>query len=184
MLAGEAAEQLGLDRVLLVTTGEAPHKRIEPEPGARVRLELARRAAAGDELLEPSALEVERDGPSYSFRTLEELSERQPEDELFLLMGADAAVGLGSWKRPERVLELARIAVAARPGASADDAQAAVAEVAAGAEVDRVAMPQLDVSSTGIRERVAAGRPIRYLVPDAVGELIAERGLYRQAVRA
>ncbi len=116
MLAQEAAHQLGLDEVLLMPTGSPPHKRIDPEPGAEVRLELARRAAAGDELLEASDLEVAGDGPSYTFHTLESLSASRPDDEIHFLMGADVAAELESWKRPERVLELARLAIAAGPG--------------------------------------------------------------------
>lgn len=184
MLAQEAASQLELDGVLLVPTGEAPHKRIEPEPGAEVRLEMAQLAAAADQLLEVSDLEVRREGPSYSYRTLEQLGELRPGDELFLLMGADVAAHLESWEQPERVLELARLAVAARPGTAIDEAEAALERLAAPEPAEIVRMPEIGVSSTRIRRRIATGRPIRYLVPDSVRELIAQRGLYREAVAA
>jgi nicotinate-nucleotide adenylyltransferase len=184
VLAQEAASQLGLDRVLLMPTGEAPHKRIEPEPGAEVRLELARLAAADDELVEASDLEVRRDGPSYTVRTLEELSDERPEDELFFLMGADVAAGLEQWREPDRVLELARLGIAGRPGTLLDEVEAALERLGAGDRAEVVRMPGIGVSSTRIRRRVAQGRPIRYLVPDRVAAAIAERGLYREAVRA
>lgn len=184
MLAHEAAFQLGLDEVLLIPTGEAPHKRIEPEPGPQVRLELARRAAAGDELLHASEIEVEADGPSYSFRTLEALSERRPGDQIHFLMGADVAAHLESWMRPERVLELATLGIAGRPGTTLDEAEAALERLGAADRAEVVRMPELAVSSTRIRRRIAAGRPVRYLVPDPVLELIAERGLYRERVAA
>lgn len=184
MLAQEAAAQLGLDRVLLVPTGEAPHRRIDPEPGPEVRLEMARLAAAGDELLEASDLEVRGDGPSFSFRTLEILSEQRPDADLHLLMGADVAAHLESWRRPERVLELARVGIAARPGSELDEAEAALDRLGAADRAELVGMPAIGVSSTQIRRRIARDRPIRYLVPDAVAELIAERGLYREAVVA
>jgi nicotinate-nucleotide adenylyltransferase len=184
VLASEAAAQLGLERVILVPAGEAPHKRIEPEPGPEVRLELVRLAAADDELLEVSDFEVRRPGPSYSHLTLEALREQRPDHELVFVMGADIAAGLESWKRPERVLELARIAVAARPGTSLDDAEAALERLGARSRCDVIRMPEIGVSSTMVRERIAEGRPVRYLVPDAVAAAIAERGLYRQAVRA
>ena len=116
VLADEAASRLGLQRVLLVPAGEPPHRRIEPEPGRATRLEMARLAAAGNDLLEASEVEVGRQGPSYTFETLELLRRDRPSDELWLLMGADVAAALDSWRRPERVLELARVGVAGRPG--------------------------------------------------------------------
>ena len=178
MLAHEAAAQLGLARVLLVPAGEAPHRRIEPEPGREVRLELARVAAADDELLEASDVEVRGDGPSYTFRTLETLRDDLPGNDLTFLMGADVAAALETWREPKRVLELARIGVAARPGTQLDEAEAAIERLGGAERMDVIRMPELAVSSTRIRRRIASGRPIRYLVPDAVAELIAERGLY------
>lgn len=190
LLAREAREQLGLDEVVLVPTGVAPHKRIDPEPGPEVRLELARAAAAdaepaegGGRWLAVSALEVEREGPSFAYRTLELLADEKPGSELTFVMGADAAAGLESWRRPERVLELARIAVAERPGASdAPDAPHAPDAVLERLGDDRgaltIEMPQIGISSSLVRERVAAGLSARWLVPDPVAGLIAQRGLY------
>ncbi len=165
-------------------TGEAPHKRIEPEPGAEVRLELARAAAADDELLEVSDLEVCRSGPSYTYLTLAELSGRHPDDEFVFLMGADIAAELERWEQPRRVLELARVGVAARPGARIEQVEAALERLGAAGRMEVIRMPEVDVSSTVVRERVAAGEPVGALVPAAVADLIAERGLYREAVRA
>lgn len=164
--------------------GRAPHKRIEPEPGAGVRLEMARLAAAGNELLAVSDFEVEASGTSYSVRTLEALSERRPDAELHFLMGADVAAQLESWHRPERVLELARIGIAARPGSATDAAEAALERLGAPECAELVRMPQIDVSSSELRRRIRERRPVRYLVPDAVAELIAERGLYLEPVTA
>jgi nicotinate-nucleotide adenylyltransferase len=180
VLAHEAAHQLGLERVLLVPAGESPNKRIEPEPGREVRFELTHAAALGDDMLEVSDVEVRRDGPSYTFRTLELLRELRPDDELTFLMGADVAAGLESWREPRRVLELARLGIAGRPGTVLDEAEAAIERLGATDRVDVIRMPELSVSSTRIRRRIAQGRPIRYLVPDAVRSLITERGLYRE----
>jgi nicotinate-nucleotide adenylyltransferase len=184
VLAQEAASQLGLERVLLVPTGEAPHKRIEPEPGPEVRLEMTRMAAANDPTLEVIDWEVTLDGPSYTYLTLERLLEFHPDDEKWLLMGADMAASLESWMRPERVVELARIGIAARPGTAIAQAEAALERLGARERAEIVRMPELDVSSTGIRERVATGRPTRYLMPDGVRDAIERRGLYREAVAA
>jgi nicotinate-nucleotide adenylyltransferase len=166
-----------------VPSGQAPHKRIDPEPGPEVRLEMTRLAAAGDELLEVSDLEVRLDGPSYTFRTLELLSEERRE-ELTFLMGADVAAHLEAWRDPERVVELARLGIVGRPGTVLNEAEAALERLGAAARADFIQMPEIGVSSTRIRRRIAQGRPIRYLVPDAVAELIAQRGLYREAVPA
>jgi len=168
--------------VLLIPAGEPPHKRIDPEPGPDVRLEMTRLAAEGNERLAVSDVEVRREGPSYTFRTLEILSEERPDDQFFFLMGADAAKGLESWREPRRVLELARIAMAGRPGIALEEAEAALERLGHPGEYELIHMPELGVSSTAIRRRVAEGRPIRYLVTEPVRRLIAERGLYKEAV--
>ena len=93
LLAQEAVATLGLDEVLLVPTGQAPHKSIDPEPGSMVRLELTRVAAEGAPGLEVSSIEVDREGPSFSYRTLELLADEDPGIELTLVMGADVAAG-------------------------------------------------------------------------------------------
>ena len=99
-------------------------------------------------------------------------------------MGADVAAHLEQWHRPERVLELAKVGIAARPGTVLEEAEAALDRLSAAGRAELVKMPEIGVSSTRIRRRVAAGRPIRYLVPDPVVEMIADRGLYRAAVNA
>jgi nicotinate-nucleotide adenylyltransferase len=180
VLAQEAAFQLGLERVLLVPVGESPYKRIQPEPGADVRLEMTGLAARSDNLLEASDVETSRPGPSFTFRTLELLNATRPTDEFVFLLGADVAAGLEGWKRPERVLELARLGIASRSGTAAEEAEAAIERLGGADRAEIVRMPEIGVSSTGIRRRVAAGRPIRHLVPDGVVELIAQRGLYRE----
>jgi nicotinate-nucleotide adenylyltransferase len=180
VLAQEAAFQLGLDEVVLIPVGESPYKRIDPEPGREVRLAMARLAAEADPTVEASDLEVAREGPSFSFRTLELMSDARPGDEFVFLMGADVAAGLESWKGPERVLELARLGIAARPGTALEEAEAAVERLGGGDRADVVRMPEIGVSSTGIRGRVGAGAPIRHLVPDGVAGFIAEQGLYRE----
>ena len=165
-----------------MTTGQAPHKRIDPEPGAEVRLELTRLAAEGSALsdgVEASALEVERDEPSYTYRTLELLAESETGADLYFLLGADMAATLPEWKSPERVVELARLGVVPRSGVGIEAVHSALAELGAGDRAEMIEMPLCGVSSTMIRERAAAEQPLRHLVPDGVGELIEERGLYR-----
>jgi nicotinate-nucleotide adenylyltransferase len=163
----------------MVTTGEAPHKEIADDPGAEVRLEMTRLAAQGEDGVEVSAFEVENEGPSYTHVTLEALRDEEPDRELVLLLGADAAAGLAGWMRPERVLELARVGVVPRPGVGLEAVRSALGRFGAADRAEIIPMPVCGVSSTSIRERAAAGRPLRHLVPDPVIGLMEERGLYR-----
>ena len=180
VLAQEAAAQLGLARVVLVPTGRAPHKRIPDDPGADIRLELAR-AAADDGSVDVEDFEVvearRAEEPSYTYRTLEALKE-QGNDDLVWIMGADAAAGLGQWRKPERILELARLAIARRAGVDPAAVEDALDPLAGAARAEFLDMPEIGVSSTLVRERIAKRRPVRYLVPDAVAELIERKGLY------
>jgi nicotinate-nucleotide adenylyltransferase len=165
--------------VLLITTARAPHKEIEEDPGPEVRLEMTERAAAGEDGVEASAIEIEREGPSYSYLTLETLADRDGDREIFFLLGADVAAGLASWKRPERVVELARLGVVPRPGVGLGAVRSALERLGAADRAEIIDMPLCGVSSTMIRQRAAAAKPLRHLVPDPVAELISERGLYR-----
>lgn len=178
-LAQEALWQLGLDEVVLVPTGEAPHKRIADDPGRDMRFTMTRLAAADDARFSVSALEVEREGPSYTYETLQALAEERAETELVFVMGADAAVGLESWRHPERVVELARLAVARRAGVSDAEVAAVMRSLGAEGRATMLEMPQFGVSSSAVRERAAQGRPLRYLVPEPVARLIEEKGVYR-----
>jgi len=177
--AQEAWLAVGLDRVLLIPTAQPPHKAMPEDPGAEHRLALCRAAVAGDERLEVSALEVERGGVSYTVDTLEELNSRAPDSELFLILGADVAAGLPDWRDPERLLSLATPVLAGRSGTPAATVREALDRVPGGERARFVQMPTVEISSTMIRERVAAGRPIRYLVPEGVDRYIAEHRLYR-----
>jgi nicotinate-nucleotide adenylyltransferase len=178
-LAQEAAWQLGLAEVILVPTGQAPHKRIADDPGKESRMEMTRLAAADDDRFSVSALEVEREGPSYTYETLEALAGERGDKELVFVMGADAAVGLESWRQPERVVELASLAVARRAGISDADVAEAMRSLGCEGRATMLEMPQFGVSSSAVRQRAKQGRPLRYLVPDAVADFIAEGGIYR-----
>jgi nicotinate-nucleotide adenylyltransferase len=177
-LAQEALWQLQLDEVVLMPTGEAPHKRIVDDPGRELRLAMTRLAAAEDSRLSVSTLEVEREGPSYTYETLELLARDRGDTELVFVMGADAAVGLESWRRPERVVELARLAVARRAGISDAEVAAVMRSLGAADRATMLEMPQFGVSSSAVRERAAAGRPLRYLVPEPVARFIEEKDIY------
>ena len=177
--ASEARDQLGLDVVRLVPAAVPPHKEVRSDPGAAVRLELCRLAVAGDAGLEVSPIELGRPGPSFTVDTLRALHADAPEDELTFIVGGDQAHGLPAWREPEAVLELARLAVVEREEVGRRDVLARLDGLRGVPErVDFFDMPRLDVSSTLLRRRVAAGRSVRHLVPDAVAERIATLGLY------
>jgi nicotinate-nucleotide adenylyltransferase len=116
---------------------------------------------------------------SYSYRTLELLTEDEPERELYFLLGADMAAGLESWREPERVVELARLGVVPRPGVEIGAVRSALERLGAADRAEIIEMPPCGASSTTVRQRTREGRPLRHLVPDAVIGLIEERGLYR-----
>jgi nicotinate-nucleotide adenylyltransferase len=177
-LAQEALWQLDLSEVVLMPTGDAPHKRIADDPGREQRLAMTRLAAADDSRFSVSTLEVDRDGPSYTYETLELLADRRADTELVFVMGADAAVGLESWRAPERVVELARIAVARRSGVYDAEVAAVMRSLGADGRATMLEMPQFGVSSSAVRERAAGGRPLRYLVPESVARFIEEKGIY------
>jgi nicotinate-nucleotide adenylyltransferase len=178
-LAQEALWQLGLGEVIFVPTGQAPHKRIADDPGPELRMAMTRLAAADDSRFAVSSLEVEREGPSYTYETLEALAEERGETELVFVMGADAAVGLESWKEPERVVALASLAVARRAGVADSDVHAVMRSLGCEGRATMLEMPHFGVSSSAVRERAKQGRPLRYLVPEPVARFIEEKGLYR-----
>lgn len=178
-LAQEALWQLGLEEVVLVPTGDAPHKRIVDDPGREARMEMTRLAAADDSRFSVSSLEVDREGPSYTYETLAALAEERADRELVFVMGADAAVGLESWREPGRVVELASLAVARRAGVSDPEVTATLRSLGCEDRATMLEMPQFGVSSSAVRERAKQGRPLRYLVPDRVAEFIEARGIYR-----
>lgn len=177
-LAQEALWQLGLSKVVFVPTGEAPHKRIIDDPGREVRLAMTRLAASEDQRFRASTLEVGRDGPSYTYETLEQLARQLEDTELVFVMGADAAVGLESWRRPQRVVELARLAIARRAGVADADVEAVVRSLDAEERTTILEMPQFGVSSSSVRARAAQGRPLRYLVTEPVARFIEEKRIY------
>jgi nicotinate-nucleotide adenylyltransferase len=177
--AQEARAQLALDRVVLMPVHTPPHKEALDDPGPEVRLALCRAAAAGDEELEVSTLELDRGGPSYTVDTLRALHGSREGDDLTFIVGGDMASSLPSWREPEVVLELARMAVAEREEHRRHEIAERVGALRGAPErIVFFAMPRLDISSSDIRARVAGGRPIRWLVPGAVADEIERRGLY------
>ena len=158
--------------------GVPPHREMKHDPGAEVRVQLCDLAVAADARFGLSRIEVDREGPSYTADTLRLISEGSPGDDLVLILGADQAAALPDWHEPEAVLDLATVAVASREGMEREVVLRRVEPLAGHERIAFFDMPRLDISSTMVRERAAAGRPIRYLVPDKVANYIGAKSLY------
>jgi nicotinate-nucleotide adenylyltransferase len=181
-MAQEARDQLGLAHVVLMPVHTPPHKELDGDPGPAVRAQLCRLAAEDDDGLRVSTQEVDRGGPSFTVETLRSLAAGHPGDELCFVVGGDMALSLPSWREPEAILQLATLAVAAREGVGRDDILARLDDMAGVPErLAFFSMPRLDVSSSEIRRRVRAGRPVRHLVPPGVARYLDAHGLYRGA---
>lgn len=192
-LAQEVYARLALDRVWFVPASQPPHKAGKPISPASDRLAMVELAIAGDERFAVSTLELERAGPSYTADTLEELRGQWSGAELVFMMGWDMLTYLPQWHAPERVVAAVdTLAASHRPGVRvAEDEIGRLASLVRGLREKLIVLPapQLDVAGTTLRERVASGLPIRYLVPDAVRLYIEEHALYapegeRGAVRS
>ena len=177
--AQEAYWQLGLDGVVLMPLGRPSHRSIDNDPGPEERYRLCEAAAQGVDWLTVSRVEVDRPGETFTVDTLEQLRTADPDAEYVFVLGADQAMRLESWHEPARVLELAPLAVAERAGVPLEALRDIVVRLGGEDRLTPFSMPRVDVSSTEVRERVASGRPYRFLVPERVAERIEQEGLYR-----
>jgi nicotinate-nucleotide adenylyltransferase len=161
----------------------APHKAGAPDPGQRHRLRMCELLVQGSPGLSASELEIERGGESFTVDTLTAVHASHPDAELTFIVGADTASTVPEWREPARLLELARIAVAARMGTKREHVLRSLERVGGEGEHDVtfLEMPTIDVSSAEVRARVARGEPIEELVGAEVAGYIAEHGLYRDA---
>jgi nicotinate-nucleotide adenylyltransferase len=163
---------LSLDRILFVVANDPWQKADRDVTAAEIRFELVSAALEGHEGLVASDLEIRRGGTSYTADTLTTLRDDHPDAELFLVVGRDQAGNLHTWERADVVRDLATLVVVGRPGADHEDPPPGWRHI----EVD---VPSLEVSSSDIRERIAGGCPVDWLVPEPVVRLVRERGLYR-----
>jgi nicotinate-nucleotide adenylyltransferase len=182
IVAQDAALALGLDRIVFIPAAQPPHKLGSTVSPAELRARMIELAVAGDDRFRVDRLELDRTGPSYTVDTLRALGTASPDVSWTLLMGEDQYTEFGTWRAPEEIRSRARLAVLARGGApvaaEGSGRRPSVQELGGGAV--RVAVTRIDISSTEVRARVAAGLPIRYLVPERVAAFIFERRLYRR----
>jgi nicotinate-nucleotide adenylyltransferase len=169
IVAQVAREKLELEVLRFLPARQQPFKQSRHRTSPEHRLAMLSLAVEGASGFAVESLELERSGPSYTIHTLEELRKREPGSELVLLLGADAATELTSWREAERIPELARVVVFARPRSQVP----ALPGIAQHIEV-----PAVDISATEVRRRVSRGQSIRYWVPDTVAEYITRHRLY------
>jgi len=166
-VAQQALRQLTLDQVRFVPARHQPLKAEGPRAAPQDRVAMLRAAIGDQSRLAVDLREIERPGLSYTVDTLRELKRERPEDQLFLLVGADAARDLPRWREAQEISRLATVVVVPRPGVPAPDRGAAII------------MEPVDVSATGVRDAVAAGQAFEHLVPKGVADYIAAHRLYR-----
>lgn len=178
LMAENALEHLGLDLVVFAPAGDPPHKPGNGIADSETRLSLVDLAIADRPGFESSRIDLDVSGPSYTWDLLERCRLHWPGADFHFIMGGDSLVDFPTWARPERILELARLAVVPRPGI--DQATRPDAGIAGlDDRVDVIDAPLSPISSSDIRDRVAAGRSIRYLLPEPVRAAIINLGLYR-----
>lgn len=178
VIAEEAREALGLERVLLVPAASPPHKPGRPVTDAAHRLAMAELAVAGNPSFAVGRLELDRGGVSYTVDTLEALRADGVVEPWFIL-SAEALADFPAWRDPGRILDLARLAVVPRDGSDVLDPDWFTARFPGrGDRVRFVPGPLLPISGSVVRRRAAVGRSVRYLVPDAVAAYIAQHSLY------
>lgn len=166
ILAREALESLGLDRVVFLPAGISPHKLAQPPAPAEIRCQLVASAVAGEPGFSVDDCEAKRDGPSFAIDTVREMRARHPGAEVYYFIGEDNVPALDTWKDIAELKRLAAFVVFSR------------GENAAGHGFPVISR-KIDISSTDIRNRIAAGLSVRYLMPEATCELIARHRLYR-----
>ena len=171
ILAREALETLPLAEIIFVLAAQSPHKPDQAPSPPAIRWEMLNAAIADEPRFSASRLELDRPPPSYSIETVEALRAAQPEAEFFFLVGEDNLPELPRWRRFDDLQKLVQFVVLDRSGEEVEYAYPAIRR-------------KIDISATTIRNRVASGQSIRYLVPEAVEEIIRRENLYQGADRS
>lgn len=184
--ARSVAEHLGITRIVLIPAAEPPHKAGRTLASVEHRLQMTRLAVQGDPLFEVSDIEAHRPGPSYTIDTVIEFRRRLPDSSsLAWLIGADSLPELATWRRISDLLDRVRIVTMSRPVAGIPDMAGLIDLVGertvAGLLGDRISTPQIDISATNIRARIARNHSVRYLLPDVLAQYIDEHRLYRES---
>lgn len=181
MLAEWAADALSLEQVWVMPTGFSYCKAKQSMPDGEERLKMVRLAVEDNPRLCCKDTEVRRKGATYTYETMEQLKEQLPDTEFYFITGADCLFALEEWKHPERLLACCTLVAAVRDGSSMRQMEQKSAELAGrfGGSILVLPFARLSVTSTMIRERIAGGQSVRYMVPERTLEYIMEKGFYR-----
>lgn len=180
MLAEWALDAAGLDQIWIIPTGQSYMKAERNVLQGCERLHMAKLAIEGNARLKCLDMEIVRDGYTYSYETMEKLKELYPEDVFYFIEGADCLFSMENWKCPERLFASCIILAAMRGDSHLEELESKRAELLDkfGGEIQLMAFPRISISSTEIRNRLAEGKSIRYMVPDRVLQYIKEKGFY------
>lgn len=180
VIAEEARFEFALDRVVWVPAGDPPHKTGRQIVSQEHRYAMVVLATASNPAFDVSRLELEREGPSYTVDTVAAFRELWPEGELFFITGADATLEILTWHRHQDLIAMCRFIAVTRPGYDLERLSA-VLPASYLERISTIQAPGVDISSTGLRDRVEGGEPIKYLVPEGVEVYIAKHGFYGKA---
>jgi len=174
-------ECLKLDKIVFVPSGNPPHKKQQHVTDENIRYKMVEEAVKGNPGFTVSDIEMGKNTYTYTYLTLQQLKEKYRDVDIYFIIGADTVLDLLNWKEYEKVFRLCRFLAAARPGFDISEVKRMIRKLEDqyGADITIIETPLIDISSTNIRKRVAEGKSIRYLVPDAVEEFIYKNNLYR-----
>ncbi len=183
ILAERCRDIVPLDHVVFMPAFQSPLKTGRPTLSDQQRIDLLKLAISGNRHFELSTTEIDRQTLSYTVETLAEFKKQYPDDQLFFMLGSDSLAGFPKWKSPQKICEMAQLLVINRPGLTKPDF-ASLANILSGEQVEQiqrntVQSPLIEISSSEIRRRVAAGESIRYLVPAACEKQIQNQKLYQ-----
>lgn len=169
LIAEQVRDQLGLDMILFMPTSTPPHQEEKEAIDGQTRLLMTQQAIARNPYFQIEAYEVSQKGKNYTFDTMTALKSMYPETEFYFIIGADMVEDLPNWHRVDELVHLVQLVAVRRPGFSLESDYPLI----------KVDIPEMDISSSMIRQMIAEGRSIRYLVEDSVRDFIREEGLYQ-----
>lgn len=180
ILAERALEELSLDEVWIIPTGQSYMKQNIDIVSGKERFKMAELAVAEHPKMKCLDIEINREGYTYSYETLEQLKTLYPDDLFYFIFGADCLFSIEKWKFPERIFVNCTIVAAVRNGASITEMNEKITELkhAFDAKIQLLPFPNLEISSTDLRERIRLGKSVKHLLPDSVIQYINEKQFY------
>lgn len=181
IIAEKAREQFHLDEVLFIPSGTPYMKNVDEVLPGPIRTEMTSLAIEENPLFSISTIEIEKEGSTYTYETLETLHDKNPNTEYYFILGADSLFAMEHWKNPEKIFADCHILAAVRNDKNAEEmeTQAAYLKEKFNADISMIKTGHIEISSSMIRELVKDGHSIRYLVPDAVYDYIIKNKLYK-----